>query len=165
MRRTGPSAITCRWGWVAREGIARSRLCDFKRGKIRRHEVDADHLTVGIDGGRGVCVESDFSVDQVGVVCARLPDHGNIDGAVEHFKLQSYAVVILKHSVDCAFDLNPLGVFRAGVEVRKAYARRVRGQRGTADDTNLWFDHDGTEASFAADTFHIDRRTGEQRSG
>jgi hypothetical protein len=74
-------------------------------------------------------------------------------------------MAVFEHAVDCAFNLNPLSVFRAGIEMRKVYARRVRRQRGTADDTYLWLDNDRTKASLAADSHYIDYRPGEERTG
>ena len=39
-------------------------------GEIRRLKVDADHLAVGIHSGRGVGMNPDLGVDQVGIRCA-----------------------------------------------------------------------------------------------
>jgi len=99
-----------RHGW-ALEWIAWWGVNHRDRGEVWRHEVDADHLAVAIDGGSGVGADSDFGVDEGGVRFARLPQQSYADGSTLHGQPQRNAMAVLEDGMDCAFDLNPLGVF------------------------------------------------------
>jgi len=100
----------------ALEGIAGRCFHHGDRGQVGRHEVDADHLAVAIDGGSGIGVDSDFGVDQGGVGLAGLAQQGYADGSAFHGQAKGDAMAVLKDGVDSALDLNPLGVVKAGFE-------------------------------------------------
>jgi hypothetical protein len=64
-----------------------------------------------------------------------------------------------------ALYLYPLGVFLAGFEHGKVDAFRVRGERSAAENADLRFADDGTEASWGAHTPHIHQGSYEERLG